>query len=695
MNMMKRLMSLLLCLVMLVAALPLCVQAEEEPVPEGYTRVYCMAPASWSACKLYWWGRSNFNPAWPGVDMMCNSDGIWTYDVPSDVVGLVFNDGSGHQSADLQLPTDENNMFVFMDGKWAAYGTAEPAYEFYVAGLATLCGVEWVPDAPENKMQDEDQDGIYTITYTNVAAGTYEFKITNGTWDHSWGLDGGVDNYQLVVTEDQTDLEIRFDSASCRISVEILKDAPVDETAGAFMNITVQASKMEVQVGDTVDFTVYAYGEGITAMQFNLIIPQGMTYVSGSGAVPANLQNDLGWGALDWTEDTLMWTGYNDLVTAFAENTPILTFSCVAEEPGSHKIRMYEPLAFDGNFEEKTVDVTVDQVEVSEKTADPVVIPTLALKAPTLEFKDMITVNAMFTAENIENVVEMGMITYSSKVDSWSVETAEHVIPGTTYDESTGRYIAASQGIHAKYLGDAVYLACYAKLTDGSYVYTKLASYSPVQYATSKLSGTDTKLKQLVVAMLNYGAAAQVHFGHNVENLANGTLTSEQIALPESYRSDMVSTVASPSADKQGTFANNQGFAKRYPSISFEGAFCINYFFTPNYAPVDGITLYYWNAADYEATDVLTVENASGFLTMDGTGTGEYRGDITGIAAKALSEGVYVAAVYSDGTTTWTSGVLGYSIGAYCASQSTKGGTIADLAMATAVYGYQAKTYFG
>ena len=332
-----------------------------------------------------------------------------------------------------------------------------------------------------------------------------------------------------------------------------------------------------------------------------------------------------------------------------------------------------------------------------EDETPPVVIPSepiLTLKAPTLEFKDMITVNAMFTAENLDDVVEMGMITYSSKVDSWSVETAKHVIPGTTYDASTGRYIACSQGIHAKYLGDAVYLACYAKLTDGSYVYTKLASYSPVQYAESKLKGTDTALKQLVVAMLNYGAAAQLHFGHNVDTLANATLTAEQIALPESYRSDMVSTVDSPSADKQGAFANNQGFAKRYPSISFEGAFCINYFFTPNYAPVDGITLYYWNAADYEAADVLSIANATGSMKMDGAGTGEYRGDIVGIAAKALSEGVYVVAVYSDGTNTWTSGVLGYSIGAYCASQSTKGGTIADLAMATAVYGYQAKQYF-
>ena len=346
-------------------------------------------------------------------------------------------------------------------------------------------------------------------------------------------------------------------------------------------------------------------------------------------------------------------------------------------------------------FDPATEQVTIAGYNV-ESTPE-IIIPTLTLKAPTLEFKDMITVNALFTAENLDSVIEMGMITYKEQVTEWSVETAAHVIPGTTYDVNTGCYIACSQGIHAKYLSDTVYLACYAKLTDGTYTYSKLASYSPLQYATNQLKNTnaDAKLKQLVVAMLNYSAAAQTYFGHNVENLANAALTAEQIALQESYRSDMVSTVASASTEKQGAFVNNKGFTKRYPSISFEGAFCINYFFTPNYAPVDGITLYYWNAADFEAVDVLTVENASGSFKLEGEGTGEYRGDIVGIAAKNLSEAVYVAAVYSDGNTTWTSGVLGYSIGAYCASQSTKGGTIADLVMATAVYGYHAKQYFG
>ena len=322
-------------------------------------------------------------------------------------------------------------------------------------------------------------------------------------------------------------------------------------------------------------------------------------------------------------------------------------------------------------------------------------IPTLTLKSPSLEFKDMIRITAFYTAENIQDVVELGMITYSTQVSTPSVDTAEHIIPGATYDESTGRYCSSSQGIHGKYLNDLVYLSIYAKLSDGSYIYSKLASYSAVQYAASQLNkSNDTRLKQLVVAMLNYGAEAQRYFGHNIDALANANLTPEQSALTEAYRADMIQRVPVTDAVKQGIFANNQGFTKRTPSISFEGAFCINYFFTPKYPPDSGITLYYWNKEDYNAADVLTTSSATGKIKLEGTGAGEYRGDIEGISAKALSEAVYVAAAYKSGGTVWTSGVLGYSIGAYCQSQASTGNAISDLAMATAVYGHYAKEYF-
>jgi hypothetical protein len=231
------------------------------------------------------------------------------------------------------------------------------------------------------------------------------------------------------------------------------------------------------------------------------------------------------------------------------------------------------------------------------------------------------------------SVEELGMLTYTEKVNVIDISTAAYVIPGAEYEAFSGRYFASSQGIHGKFLGDTVYLACYAKLTDGSYVYTKLAPYSPITYATNQLkNSTNAALKQLVAAMLNYGAAAQNYFVYNTDVLANSTLTDAQKALPESYRADMVGSVPAADAAKQGIFANNKGFSIRKPAVSFEGAFCINYFFTPAYTPVNGITLYYWTDTDFAAVGILTAENASGFMKLEGEGTSHYRGDITGIA---------------------------------------------------------------
>ena len=331
--------------------------------------------------------------------------------------------------------------------------------------------------------------------------------------------------------------------------------------------------------------------------------------------------------------------------------------------------------------------------------ADPnyvpaVVTPTLTLKYPTVSFEDVIVMNVYYTAANLDNVVEMGLITYSSNVSRWNVDNAEEVIPGYSYAADKQMYVSSTKGIAAKCLGDTMYFAVYAKLTDGTYTYTKLVSYSPETYAYSQLSTGSADIKPLVVAMLKYGAAAQVFFNHNTGSLVDRKLTSAQLAMIGSYRADMMSAVASPSQAKQGVFVKNGGYANRYPTVSFEGAFSINYYCTPSYAPASGITMYYWNQADYDAASVLAAANATGTIKMEGSGTGRYQAAVENIAAKDLDKGIYVAFVYRNGTTTWTSGVLAYSIGAYCTANASGTTDVADLAAATAVYGYHAKQTF-
>ena len=103
--------------------------------------------------------------------------------------------------------------------------------------------------------------------------------------------------------------------------------------------------------------------------------------------------------------------------------------------------------------------------------------------------------------------------------------------------------------------------------------------------------------------------------------------------------------------------------------------------------------LYYWKQADYDGAVVLTPSNATGSIKLTLV-DGQYQGDISGISAKDLDETIYVAAGYNSNGSSYCSGVLPYSIGAYCVSQASKGGDVQQLAQATAVYGYYAKQYF-
>lgn len=269
---MKRLVSLAICLVMVLAVLPLGVFAA------GTTTVYCQVPDNWTGCKAYWWGSSATNPGWPGEDMSLAEDGIWTYDVPSDATGLIFTNGTGAQTGDLTVPTDDKVMYVFANSYWTTYGKVEVVTEYFVAGSAALCGVEWSPNAAANKLSDDDNDGVFTITYTGVAVGEYEFKITNGSWAESWGLDGGEANYPLSVTEANSTVVISFDPATKTVNAVVNgtePEPPVTEpigttfyVAGSFNGWNAAAEGYQMIANGEVTYElIFALNQGSYAMK--------------------------------------------------------------------------------------------------------------------------------------------------------------------------------------------------------------------------------------------------------------------------------------------------------------------------------------------------------------------------------------------------------------------------------------------
>jgi hypothetical protein len=246
-------------------------------------------------------------------------------------------------------------------------------------------------------------------------------------------------------------------------------------------------------------------------------------------------------------------------------------------------------------------------------------------------------------------------------------------------------------------MGDERYYCAYAKLSDGTYVYSTLYPYSPKQYAINML-GRDTtsdELKVLCVAMLNYGAAAQQYFGYKTDCLMNAELTAAQQALVQAYDPSLFRGPEAVDASKVGAFASTgSGFTSRTASVSFDGAFAINYYFTPSAKVSGDMTLYIWDAATYAAAEILTADNATA-VTMVESGNGSWWEQVAGIAAKNIDSTYYVAGVYTDeyGNTHCT-GVIAYSLSKYCMNNAKEGKPMQALASATAMYGYYAKAYF-
>ena len=326
----------------------------------------------------------------------------------------------------------------------------------------------------------------------------------------------------------------------------------------------------------------------------------------------------------------------------------------------------------------------------------PITTPTLTLSYGTVSFESEIMYNIYYNASDLDDVVEMGLVTFDSQLTDGTIADAANVFPGYSTDGTL--YMVGTEGIAAKNMGDQMWFKIYAKLSDGTYVYSAVNYYSAVRYASSILdrASSSANMKALVVAMLNYGAEAQLYFGHNTDALANADLTAEQKALNVSYDESLVADLVSVDSTKSANFPYTaSAFTNRYPSVSFDGAFSINFYFTASSAPDDGMTFYYWDIETYDNVTTLTKDNATGTMEMDLAGTNKYYGVVKDIAAKEMDETVFVAGVYTVDGVEYTTGIIAYSLGRYCETVAAKDTSDQrSFAQATAVYGYYAKAYF-
>ena len=324
----------------------------------------------------------------------------------------------------------------------------------------------------------------------------------------------------------------------------------------------------------------------------------------------------------------------------------------------------------------------------------PVVIPEVKRVGFSLSFEEIILVNYYYTVSDITDVVEHGILVFNEEPVTVDAAVADQVHTGGGTNVA-GRYMATTDGFAAKKMGDDRYYCAYALLSDGTYIYSELSQYSPKQYAINMLANPNASARQkaLCVAMLNYGAAAQSYFGYRTEDLMSGVLTDAQQALVMPYDPTLFAGKVDAAPEKVGAFVQTGGFGKRGISVSFEGSLAINFYFMPDAQVASDMQLYIWDLEDYRNAAALTAQNATEVLTMQQQSNGSYWGQVTGIAAKEIDDTYYVAGVYTDANgNVCCTGIVAYSLSGYCMNNAY--GNMGALAQAAAMYGYYAAQYF-
>ncbi len=313
----------------------------------------------------------------------------------------------------------------------------------------------------------------------------------------------------------------------------------------------------------------------------------------------------------------------------------------------------------------------------------------------TLSFEDEVLVNFYYSIEDMADVSQHGMLVFYTMPEDMSVAKADVVYNATLVDQDKNLFLATTDGIAAKEMGDTRYYVAYAIRGDGEYFFSDIYDYSPKKYSMNML-GRDTtsdKQKALCVAMLNYGAAAQEYFGYRTDDLMNKDLTAEQKALVMGYDKTLFTGSVAADTAKTGAFLRTEGFGSKSVTVSFEGAFAINYYFVPSAEVAGEMKFYIWTPETYASAETLTADNASNVISMKAQESGAYWAQASGIAAKMLDETYYVAGVYTDAQgNTYCTGVIAYSLSRYCMNNAS--GNMAGLAKATAMYGYYAEAYF-
>ena len=156
--------------------------------------------------------------------------------------------------------------------------------------------------------------------------------------------------------------------------------------------------------------------------------------------------------------------------------------------------------------------------------------PALSIGGKSLILGNSIYLRYMVAAENVADINDVSLLVWNEPQDAFVKGTEKYEVKwvtGTTKRNGITYYHFEFQDVAAKRLADDFYAVVYTKVGDKEY-YSKADKYSVLKYAYNmmgkldKAASTNTKLLNMLDAMLDYGATAQYYFdNYRTDRLAN------------------------------------------------------------------------------------------------------------------------------------------------------------------------------
>ena len=220
----KRIVAVVLAMLLTLTAMPASQVMDTHAATA--TKLYLKPNSNWKSSGA-WFAAYFFGNGEKWVKMTdTDGDGYYECDVPAGYPSVIFCRMSAsssalnwnakwNQTADLTVPTNGTNCYTVAEGAWdnGSGSWSTKIFGYYVAGSSGLCGENWNTTADP---MTANSNGTYSITFSNVAAGTHTFKVVaNGDYSAgSWPSS----NYSLTVPT-ASDVTITFTPSSGNISV--------------------------------------------------------------------------------------------------------------------------------------------------------------------------------------------------------------------------------------------------------------------------------------------------------------------------------------------------------------------------------------------------------------------------------------------------------------------------------------------